>query len=462
MRTFVEYERKLDAQTGFELPALDGEALEPRLFTSFYYDTADYSLSRARITLRRRIEQGDSTWQLKLPRAEDRVEVSAPGGAALPPEELASLLVAHTRRGELAPVAELRTRREGKLLETDRVSAEVTVDNVAVMEAESVADEFVEVEVEVRHGDRRSIDRIVRKLQRAGATAGDGLPKLFRALDLPLADEPQTPSGDGFAKLQARLREQLAEILAHDPATRLGTDPDSLHDMRVGVRRTRALLRVGRKLVANDTSALEAELKWAGEALGAVRDLDVLLAHLRHEANELDATDRRAALELLRKLELEREAAQAALRSALASERYLALLDDYETTLARLEPAAKAPSLAPLARKQLGKLDRSVRALGDEPTDAELHEERKRGKRVRYTAELAGLKAVVKRAKTFQDILGEHQDAVVAQQKLRTLARDATTAEGIALGRLLEREQARKVRARAEWRRAWRHLKRSG
>ena len=37
-------------------------------------------------------------------------------------------------------------------------------------------------------------------------------------------------------------------MLAHDPGTRLGTDPESLHDMRVAVRRARALLRAGAPL----------------------------------------------------------------------------------------------------------------------------------------------------------------------------------------------------------------------
>jgi CHAD domain-containing protein len=102
-----------------------------------------------------------------------------------------------------------------------------------------------------------------------------------------------------------------------------------------------------------------------------------------------------------------------------------------------------------------------VRALDDPPTDAELHMLRKRGKRTRYTAELAGHDTVVKRATKLQDILGEHQDAVVTQDRLRALATGASPAHALAAGRLIEREQARKSHARSNWLKAWRRLKRS-
>ena len=461
VEAFAEFERKLDAPVGFELPDLEGDPIEPREFTSIYYDTDDLSLARARITLRRRVERNKTSWQLKLPRADDRLELSANGSTDVP-DELARLLLAHTRHGELTAVAELHTRRNGELVQTDRVSAQVTIDQVAVMAAQRVADEFVEIEVEVKSGDRKSVEQIVRKLERAGASSGASLPKLFRALELTGGNDHRDLSeADAFTTLQASLERQLVEILVHDPGTRLGSDPDSLHDMRVAMRRTRALLRAGRKLIATDTNALETDLKWIGEALGAVRDLDVMLAHLQQEARELDSRDRRAARALLRRLKRERATAQRQLLIALESERYLTLLDRYETLVARLEPATDPPSLDSLARKQLSKLRRFVRALDATPTDAELHMLRKRGKRTRYTAELAGHDTVVKRATKLQDILGEHQDAVVTQDRLRALATGASPAQALAAGRLIEREQARKTRARSNWLKAWRHLKRS-
>src|SRR4051794_40140029 len=98
MRTTVEYERKLEAPAGWELPDLGGEVLEPRVFSSIYHDTADRSLARAGITLRRRTERGHSLWQLKLPRGGARLELEEEGGPAGPPDSLRTLLRAHLRR----------------------------------------------------------------------------------------------------------------------------------------------------------------------------------------------------------------------------------------------------------------------------------------------------------------------------------------------------------------------------
>ena len=47
METAVERELKLEPPDGFELPPLDGENLESRVFTSTYYDTPPRSLLQA-------------------------------------------------------------------------------------------------------------------------------------------------------------------------------------------------------------------------------------------------------------------------------------------------------------------------------------------------------------------------------------------------------------------------------
>ena len=459
METSVEYERKLEAPPGFELPDLGGEPLETRVFTSIYHDTADHSLARSGITLRRRTERGKSVWQLKLPVDGARLEIEEPGGPAGPPDSLRALLRAHERRGEVVPVAELRTRRHGALVTRGRATAEVTVDEVTVMDAHRVASAFVELEVELRDGEPRGLGRIAKDLERAGAQARDLTPKLFRILLVEQPAAPETP----FETLRARLREQLEAILANDPGTRLGRDPESLHDMRVGVRRARALLRTGAPLVASETQALSDELKWLGSVLGDVRDLDVLLDRLRADAAELDAADQAAAGRLLRSLDRQRSRVRAALLKALESNRYSALLDAFETTLAELEPsaAAKKLTLDAVAGRQMKKLQRSVQSLDAQPTNEALHGLRKRGKRVRYAHELSGSPKVVKRAKTLQDVLGEHQDSVVAEERLRALAQEAPSDQALAAGLLVERERSRRADARAQWRKAWRQLERA-
>jgi CHAD domain-containing protein len=456
VQSTMEHERKLDVPSGFVLPDLGGDPLEPRLFTSIYYDTADSSLARAGITLRRRTERGLSVWQLKLPAADARLEIEEAGGPGEPPAEIARLLAAHLRDGTLAEVARLRTRRSGTLVTRKGTTAEVTVDEVAVLDAQRVVSEFAEIEIELRSGEPRRLRRIALELEDAGATRSDGRPKLFRLLELPESAEP-----DGaFETLRSRLRGQLDAILANDPGTRLGQDAESLHDMRVAVRRTRALLRAGAALYTNDVTVVAAELKWLGEVLGAVRDPDVLLERLRAQTETLGEGDR-ATRAVLRAIERERNRGRTAMTKALSSARYFALLDTLGATIGSLAPASTESTLAELAAAELKRLRKRVRAAGDEPSDEELHAIRKQGKRARYALELADARKLANRAKGLQDVLGDHQDSVVAEERLRALAGDEQPIDALVVGRLIERERSRRAETRATWRKAWRRLERA-
>jgi CHAD domain-containing protein len=106
-----------------------------------------------------------------------------------------------------------------------------------------------------------------------------------------------------------------------------------------------------------------------------------------------------------------------------------------------------------------------VRALGPDPSPQALHTTRIRLKRARYAAELAAAttgkpaKRVIKRAKKLQDILGQHQDAIVAQREIRKLARTVEEREpALVAGRLIERQQQRAADARTQLRDAWKRV----
>jgi CHAD domain-containing protein len=456
MRATSEHELKLDAPAGFRLPPLGGSPLTPRVFTSVYYDVPGGSLADGGITLRRRTENGHGVWQLKLPAEDSRLELEAEGGPGQPPEALLALLHAHLRRGPLERVAELRTHRSGELVARNGTTAEVTADEVTVLDSSEASNHFVEVEIELREGDPDGLDEIAGELVSAGAEQGEGLPKLFRALGRTAA---HGTSQRFFEELQRRLRAQLREIERHDPGTRLGRDPESLHDMRVGVRRLRALLRAGKELVATDTGELDERLKQLGQILGEVRDLDVLLARLDSEAAELGGEDAKRAGALLAVLRTERSCSRSRLLAALRSDQYLALLDDTARTIEELEPSGSTVTLDELSDEAFARLRRAVRKLPDLPADEELHAVRKKGKRARYAAELAGQKHLVKQAKKLQDVLGEHQDAVVAAERLRKLAVAAAPEQALAAGRLVEREEERRLEARAHWPKTWKKLR---
>ena len=462
MRETVEREVKLAPGDDFTMPELGGELLPSRQFVSTYHDTPDFRLARHGITFRHRIEDGTGLWQLKIPRGDARLELERPGPPAVPPPELLVLLPALLRGTALGPVARLRTRRNV----TRVTGAEIADDAVSVLDGQHVRRRFHEVEIElVDGGDEKTLRRLEKRLRRAGATGGPFRAKLYRALELEPPTEPTVPRKSPPAvALALQLQGQAAALVEHDPGTRLGSDPEDLHQFRVATRRLRAFLRAGRALLQLEPAeALRGELGWLGAALGPARDLDVLIEHFAAEAEVVGE----GALDLVATLEARLVDARTTLLDALGSGRYLRLLDRLDGFVAAPPLADGEPmSLAAIWWRETKQLRRSVAALGAEPSDDELHAVRIRVKRARYAADLAAHElgdlgaAFVERAKAAQDVLGAHQDATVGIEQVRSWADDRADRHDVA-ARLVEREEARKAAARVAWPTAWEKLDRA-
>ena len=257
------------------------------------------------------------------------------------------------------------------------------------------------------------------------------------------------------------VRSHRDELLRYEPEVRAGLDPEAVHKQRVATRRLRSLLRSTRSQSADvDRSEhLREELRWLGAALGEVRDREVLIAHLQ---GELETVDEAAAFgAVLELLDEEREDARRELLAALDSQRYRTLVEELGQP-----PSLENGDLRTAASSEHQRLAKSVVRLdGAEPSDDELHKVRIRVKRARYAAEAAGVhKRYIKRAKALQDILGEHQDAVVAEARIRELVSSlrGTGRTALAAGRLIERERNRRLEERRVWKKAWRRLERAG
>ena len=258
---------------------------------------------------------------------------------------------------------------------------------------------------------------------------------------------------------RAWIAEQLDELHVHGEVALEGADPEGVHQLRVAVRRIRAVLKAAR---FDDGGVLLAELRWFFGELGPLRDLDVLLDRFRGDTDGFSPEEMVAFERLLKGLRTERGVARRRVTRALRGKRYGRLLETLAVT--DVHPAAeKGVDLVAEVARPYRKLRKAVLIAGPDPADEVLHDLRIRGKKLRYAAELAAptggkpVRRLVKATKRLQDVLGEHQDACVAETRVRGLvAEDA--AEAFIAGRLVERERARQATARGEWYEAYQEV----
>lgn len=268
--------------------------------------------------------------------------------------------------------------------------------------------------------------------------------------------------------VMSALQGQLEALQAREPGVRIGRDPEELRRMRVAVRRLRATLRASRDVLGSRVvDELRAELDWLGTALGEVRDVDLVTGYVAAEVGALSASARKPGARLLRRLEIDRSHAWDQLLATLDGERYPHLMNRLKTILGRAPRRPLAVSLPEAAAAQWKKARRAVKRLPTRPTADELHEVRVKVKHARYAAELAAgamgrpAERFVEQAKRIQDILGEHQDAVVIEEYLHDVIDGREGAHALEQ-QLIGRQRKRRKKMRAAFDRRWPKLERRG
>ncbi|MFJ9658880.1 CHAD domain-containing protein [Streptomyces griseoflavus] len=469
-----------------------------------YHDTAGERLAASAVTLRHRTGGSDAGWHLKFPVAPGvRDEIRAPLSDTLP-DELAALVRSRVRDHPLRPVVRLRSDRDVRhLLDADgRLLAEVSIDTVHAerLTGDGGTAQWTEIEVELADdGDPAFLDKVEKRLRKAGARPARSSSKLARALadtaphgtTTPAASPTPATAPEAAPKQKRRsrtagepvtagdhvlayVRAQRDALVELDPAVRQDL-PDAVHSMRVATRRLRSTFRTFRTVLDRETTdPVAADLKWLAGELGLDRDQEVLAERLRTALADLPpslvhgpVTDR-----LGHWAEARHAGAHARLTGILDSRRYLTLLDTLDALVAdpplRKKAGAKPEKvLTKAVRKDLGKLTGLVTRALDLPPgtdrDVALHEARKKTKRTRYAAEAATpalgkpAKRLVTSMKALQGLLGDHQDSVMARQTLRELAAVAHAAgeNAFTYGVLHAREERRAELAENALPEAW-------
>lgn len=480
----LEHEVKLQVPAEFSVPPLFDLCVVQRSATveqtATYYDTPDLRLARAGASLQFRDDDG---WTVKLPEGGDheralvRREQTFGGSASAPPEAALELVASLVRTSRLVPAVRLRTiRHRASLHDPEGGPLGVLTDDECTVLDDPCARGFREIELELADGvEPAAVTPVVQRLRDAGALATEPVPKVVRALGeratappdvvVPPVTEPVTVD----VVLRHAISESVARLIRHDPIARTGEDPEGVHQARVATRRLRSHLRAFASLLEPAwVEGLRHDLGWIGGILGAVRDADVLLERLRSRAGALPPTDQHAASVLLERVVAQRDGARRELLQGLRSPRYLALLDRLVDAAHRPRVLARlaqdpADTLRALVRRPWRRLRAAVRVLPDAPPDEALHAVRIRAKRARYAAEAVApafgrpARRLARALTALQDVLGEHQDAIVAEGWLRTAVADLDDpVVAFVAGELAATERAAADAARSAWPGAWR------
>jgi inorganic triphosphatase YgiF len=425
---------------------------------SVYFDTDDAALARHGFGLRVRQQGAERVQTVKGDRRaagglSDRLEVEgpiasdAPDLAQLPDAALRERLHGIIGDAPLVPIFRTEFQRTRRVLR--HAGSEWTLD---ADQGEIVAGErrepICEVELELRAGeawrlfefalqlhDHFDLMPAVRsKAERGHALARDAAPGASMA---------QRVVFDADATVEQALEAVVSSGLAHFSANAdcacQGDDPEGVHQLRVGLRRTRAALAVFAPLLPDDpTRVVRSELRWLGRELGGARDLDVFTREVLAPIEAFRGGD--PAFKRLRDeaLALRAECYDHA-REVLRSPRYARLVLELGAWLGarawRNQPLSEssarlfAPARA-FASELLAKRWRKVRRLARrlEDSDEARHALRIQVKKLRYAAESfrelfpeRSAKRTLRRLARVQASLGRVNDVVTAHRILETL-----------------------------------------
>lgn len=438
--------------------------VETKTHVDTYFDTADFAILRAGWTYRCRRRDGRSTLNLKACGTQHgdvfvREEVDqhlpdtmSPGSDELPPgpvqERLDPILRGRPKQ-KLFSVTSRRRIYAVSRAGDDPCRLELDLDRTRISaikrkrQAPGTFD-FSELELEHESGDTSVMDDVARALRDRARLVPSQFSKFDRgvqAAGLSVADARRKHREEGLTGeapfldlLYRHLQHYLDMIGEFQPLALEGLHPEGVHRMRVAIRHFRALLRIYAGIfAAGDGAGLDRQLRWLSGELGRARDADVCEMAIRSFNASLPDEAAAAAAPYEAHLRETTVAAYMNLAEVFASERYanlLARMQQFVTAgpdnaareaLGRLSVSDAADKdVHPAAKKMLRRGDRI--AAGS--SARRWHKLRIRAKRMRYlvdffaVAELMRWQPSVRALGRLQDLLGDHQDAITARERL--------------------------------------------
>ncbi len=289
--------------------------------------------------------------------------------------------------------------------------------------------------------------------------------------------QPDDPMAEAGRKV---LLSEFIRMLQHEAGSRSGEDIEDVHKMRVAIRQTRSAIRLLETYYKPDVlRPFDGDLKRIMRALGAVRDLDVMIHDLRQFDTPAEPAQAAALQEVIDALNHRRDVARAALVKTLNSKTYRRFVKAYTKFLSRpgkgaLRPAADVVApyqvrhvLPPLIYEHLAAV-RAYDPVLEEADSETLHALRIEFKRLRYVVSLFSgilgkdIDAFISELKQMQDVLGRMNDIEVARQSLTDLMEDLDGGQSAALWLYIEHLEQEKPALHARFPEVWRRFNRKG
>ncbi|HEX5465106.1 MAG TPA: CHAD domain-containing protein [Candidatus Limnocylindrales bacterium] len=308
----------------------------------------------------------------------------------------------------------------------------------------------------------------------AGAEAGSDAP-----VRLVVGRSPGIRPDDTLAEAGRKaLRFQLAKLLDREAELRTDEDPEIVHQARVATRRLRAIWRVFGDGFTNRARRRHVrELRRVAARLGAVRDLDVLLAGLEAFSAAARPVDREAIGSLRESWQARRAAARRALLATLDGPAYRRFRADHLAFVetagagARDLPATSPARVRDTAASRIWSAYEALRAYDGSLRWADLetlHAMRMAAKRLRYALEAfrevlgPETSGLIERVVALQDLLGALHDADVAAGAARAFltanAAASSSASIEAVGHYLGSQEREVARLRRQLPATWRPI----
>jgi len=424
-----------------KLPVLRDHAMskpQEREHVDRYFDSAGFDLWRHGFALRVRSVDGRHVQTLKgggnaLAGLHQRTELEAEIGSEAPDLDLfarqlheALPKLAKDQTPALAPVFVNRSKRSSWMLALpDGVQVECALD-VGELQHGDRSVPVRELELEIKHGEPAVLYALaqqvhgtlpvrlenVSKAERGYALAGAGMPQAVKAAKVEL--RRKASMGEALGAILANCLQQMQ---ANERGVLAG-DAESLHQMRVGLRRLRAALAMVRDM-AQLPEAAAADIEWLAGELGDARNWDVFIDTVLPALPVPEAYQPGMERVLVASRE-EAERHRNKVKSAVGSARYTTLMlalgawivgEGWKQAGLPSEPLAQKVAKAAPALVQHAAARVRKRARDDDLHRPEsLHKVRIAAKKERYAREFFDAVSHGKEALRRHDLLSDMQD----------------------------------------------------